>query len=225
MEDVLERLNAALKDAFIRKGIFKKSEMAEYLGYKNPYLSGIINGKEKMSDTFLKNISDRLRINSEWIKTGIGQMIIPENNKEVFNVKEVNDGAAVYDIDCTCGYSLRTIDFSEEKIIGHINMPGVNNEDKIIRANGDSMMPTISDGDWVAVREVIDWSLIFYGQIYLIITDEYRLLKHIRRCDSDEKNRIILHSENPDYDDMILERSKIRHLFVVKNILSLKIQF
>jgi hypothetical protein len=71
----LERLNKALKVAFLRIGIYKKAEMAEYLGYKNPYFSGIINGKEKMSDGFLKTISEKLHINTQWITTGKGDMI------------------------------------------------------------------------------------------------------------------------------------------------------
>lgn len=71
----LERLNKALKVAFLRIGIYKKAEMAEYLGYKNPYFSGIINGKEKMSDRFLKTISEKLHINTQWITTGKGDMI------------------------------------------------------------------------------------------------------------------------------------------------------
>lgn len=71
----LDRLNEALKVVFLRIGIYKKSDMAEYLGYKSPYFSGIINGKEKMSDSFLKTISDKLHINIQWITTGEGDMI------------------------------------------------------------------------------------------------------------------------------------------------------
>lgn len=70
----LERLNEALKVVFLRMGIYKKADMAEYLGYKSPYFSDIINGKEKMSDSFLKTISEKLHINIQWITTGEGDM-------------------------------------------------------------------------------------------------------------------------------------------------------
>ena len=70
----LERLNEALKVVFLRMGIYKKADMAEYLGYKSPYFSRIINGKEKMSDSFLKTISEKLHINIQWITTGEGDM-------------------------------------------------------------------------------------------------------------------------------------------------------
>lgn len=70
----LERLNEALKVVFLRMGIYKKADMAEFLGYKSPYFSGIINGKEKMNDSFLKTISEKLHINIQWITTGEGSM-------------------------------------------------------------------------------------------------------------------------------------------------------
>lgn len=71
----LERLNEALKVVFLKIGIYKKADMAEFLGYKSPYFSGIINGKEKMSDSFLKTISEKLHINTQWIATGEGDMV------------------------------------------------------------------------------------------------------------------------------------------------------
>jgi phage repressor protein C with HTH and peptisase S24 domain len=93
----------------------------------------------------------------------------------------------------------------------------------IIRANGDSMEPHIHDGDWIAVREVANLDVLFYGQVYLVITNEYRLLKYLRR-DEDEKNYVILRSDNKEYDDIRLPKAEIRHLFIVENILSLHIK-
>ena len=74
----------------------------------------------------------------------------------------------------------------------------------------------------VAVREIKSWDDIFYGQIYLVILDEYRMIKRIRRYEQDEDNYIILRSENAKYDDIKLHKGKIRKLFVVENILSVK---
>jgi len=71
----IKRLNEALKAAFLKIGIYKKGDMAKYLGYKGPYFSGIINGKEKLTDQFLKTISDKLQINTSWILSGTGEML------------------------------------------------------------------------------------------------------------------------------------------------------
>ena len=86
------------------------------------------------------------------------------------------------------------------------------------------MEPVIYNGNRVVIREIFNWEDIFYGQIYLILLDEYRMIKYIRRYEQDEKNYIILRSENSRYDDIKLHKSKIRKLFIVQNILSVKTQ-
>ena len=80
--DELTRLNAALKATFLKMGIYKKADMAEYLGYRNPYLSSVINGKERLSDQFLKNISDKIGISKDYILKGEGNMTVNEQTSE-----------------------------------------------------------------------------------------------------------------------------------------------
>lgn len=87
--DELARLNAALKATFLKMGIYKKADMAEYLGYKNPYFSGVINGKERLSDQFLKNISDKVGISKDYILKGEGDMTVNEQ------VSENNTGVGI----------------------------------------------------------------------------------------------------------------------------------
>ena len=87
--DELTRLNAALKATFLKMGIYKKADMAEYLGYKSPYFSGVINGKERLSDQFLKNISDKVGISKDYILKGEGDMTVNEQ------VSENNTGVGI----------------------------------------------------------------------------------------------------------------------------------
>lgn len=86
------------------------------------------------------------------------------------------------------------------------------------------MEPCIFDGNMVVIREIHNLEDIFYGQMYLILLDEYRMIKYIRRYEPDEENYIILRSENPKYDDIKLHKGKIRKMFIVENILSVKTQ-
>lgn len=165
-----------------------------------------------------------------WLLTGEGEMLNkPEDNNAIpISISDIKEddyrGTLVYDIDATCGTDCRDIDFTVDHVIGSINLPGINKNSKIVRANGDSMEPKIYDGNLVVVREILSWSDIFYGQAYLILLDEYRMIKYIRRYEPDEENYIILRSENAKYDDIKLHRSKIRKLFIVENILSIKNQ-
>lgn len=177
----------------------------------------------RATELVLKKLQD---LNRVWLTTGVGEMMLApspptEPPPEVVEVTE--HGTPVYDLDVTCGGRSRPIVFADEHIIGHVNLPNVSPTAVIIRANGDSMEPHIHNGDWIAVREVKNMNVLYYGQVYVVITDELRLLKYLRR-DEDEQHYVILRSENKNYDDIRLAKSEIRHLFIVENILSLHIK-
>ena len=52
---------------------------------------------------------------------------------------------------------------------------------QVVRANGDSMAPGINDGDRVTIRRVTDMDEILYGQVYLVVTQNYTMLKRVKR--------------------------------------------
>ena len=215
-ERIIDRLGLYMS----HKGI-KDRQLEQTCGISN----GMLNNSRKVGrDLGSKSIEKILRhyvdLNRVWLMTGVGEMLTT-TVKDVIEV--VEQGTPVYDIDATCGDMSRPIVFTQEHIIGHVNLPNVSSNAVIIRANGDSMEPHIHDGDWIAVREVFNFNELYYGQVYLVITDELRLLKYLRR-DKDEQHYVILRSENERYDDMRLAKSSIKHLFIVENVLSLKIK-
>ena len=79
------------------------------------------------------------------------------------------------------------------------------------------MSPVIRNGDYIAVRELSNLRQIFWGQIYVVILDDYRMVKYIRR--HDDPAMVILRSENKRYDDMIINRDEIRDMMFVQNII------
>ena len=88
---------------------------------------------------------------------------------------------------------------------------------RIVRVSGDSMSPVIRSGDMLAVRELSDIQDIFWGQIYVVLLEDYCMVKYVRR--HNDPTKVILRSENPDYDDMEIDRDKIRELMFVQNII------
>ena len=168
-------------------------------------------------------------LNIDWLVTGKGEMIKnAEREQKTIEISESaisetkRKGALIYDIDATCGLSGRDIEFTDEKVIGSIDAPEINPDSKIIFATGDSMLPLIASGDRVVIRKIESWDYFNYGQVYLIITNEYRLIKRVRRHPKAADNLILLRSENPNYDDIDLPKREIIHLFIVENILSIK---
>lgn len=91
--EVLERLNAALDEAFKRLWICKNSDRAKFLGCASSYYSEVINGSTNLSDRFLKNAAEKLQINSDWVRTGEGDMLnngVIQNNNNGDNINGQN---------------------------------------------------------------------------------------------------------------------------------------
>ena len=110
--------------------------------------------------------------------------------------------------------------FADELVVGHINLPDIISPNcRIVRVSGDSMSPVIRNGDYIAVRELSNSNHIFWGQIYVVMLDDFRLVKYVRR--HTDPNLVILRSENPNYDDMEISRFDIRELMMVQNIIHL----
>lgn len=196
------------------------------IGVARGYFSNV---KTLGSDRILRIHTKYPELNIEWLVTGNGEMIKnAEREQKTIEISESaitetkRKGALIYDIDATCGLSGRDIEFTDEKVIGSIDAPEINPDSKIIFATGDSMLPLIASGDRVVIRKIESWDYFNYGQVYLIITNEYRLIKRVRRHPKDSDNLILLRSENPDYDDIDLPKREIIHLFIVENILSIK---
>lgn len=218
-----------------------RERLLDYIAYKGidkatlERKSGLSNDAvNKMGDNTRTSTLDKISnaypdINIAWLKTGVGEMIQnQERNEKTISINQTTvstskrNGALIYDIDATCGLSGRDIEFTDEKVIGSIDAPEINPDSKIIFATGDSMQPLIASGDRVVIRKIESWDFFNYGQVYLIITNEYRLIKRVRRHPKDSDNLILLRSENPDYDDIDLPKREIIHLFIVENILSIK---
>lgn len=172
---------------------------------------------DRVIDKILNYYGD---INPVWLLAGEGEML--KNGQERLVavssdiIGEEPKGTPVYDIDVTCGREYRG--FQDETVIGYVDLPNIRKDSHIVTASGESMQPKIMDGDKIVLREIMSWDYIYYGQIYLVLTSEYRLLKYIRKHPTDE-SYVILRSENKEFDDIELPKSKIIRLFIVENIL------
>ncbi len=219
MDNIKERLLQIIEHEKISVSQFERRS-----GLSNGYIKNIRKSisTDKL-DGILRAFPD---INRDWLIRGEGDMISESTTDppQVVHVNQNMNGILVYDIDATCGKQSRDMDFTDDIVIGSIDLPNISRDCKIIRANGDSMTPKICDGNWIAIREIYDFDDVFYGQIYVVVTNEYRMIKYVRKYEQDEQNYFILRSDNPNYDDITIRKDKIRKMFIVENILSVKIQ-
>ena len=131
-------------------------------------------------------------------------------------VPDVRSGAPVYDIDVTAGAEPLAREFTSDRIIGWLNMPNLTAATPVVRVSGDSMAPRIQNGSFIQIRPVSLDSPLYWGATYVIVLDDFRMVKVVRR--NPDPSMVTLHSINTEYDDMEIDRSLIRALFIVQSV-------
>lgn len=180
-------------------------------------MSRILSGKQAPGNSFINRLVVNLGVSKEWLLEGTDVPFPrPAHQEAVPAVRP--EGAPIYDIDVTAGGVPLSRMFAEERVVGWCRLPGVNPEYPLVRVAGDSMTPRIQPGSYISLRDVSLSAPIFWGQIYVVVLEEYRMVKYVRR--HPDPSMVILHSENPQYDDMEVRRSDIVGLYMVDTILS-----
>jgi len=186
-----------------------QAEFARSIGIDPSNLSKSLTGRNPITDTLVNRIAVETGVSKRWLCTGDGAMS-PE--------PKMPAGSPVYDIDITAGAVELSRVFAHEEIVGFINLPEVPAGCPIVRVSGDSMMPVIHNRSLLAIRRIESLSTIYWGQIYVVVLDDYRMVKYLRR--SADPSKVVLHSANPAYDDMEVDRSEIRALFLVETVIN-----
>ena len=215
--EIIARIKYLMKEMGL-----KQVQFAERIGVDTSNLSKYLNAHMPLSESFLNRMVVNLGVSKEWLMEGtdlpFGKAVVRVDGD---HVPAGGVGATpVYDVDVTAGVaSGRNELFSSENIVGWVNLPNMSPDCRIVRVSGDSMAPVIMDGDFVAVREVSNPSQIYWGQIYVVQLDDFRLVKYLRR--HTDPNMVVLRSENPNYDDMDVRRSDIHEMLLVQHVLHL----
>lgn len=81
---------------------------------------------------------------------------------------------------------------------------------------GTSMQPFVNNGDRVAYKHIKDWSFFNYGMMCLIITEEQRMLKYLKK--HQKEGYILLQSANEDFDVIDMPINKIKHILQARYI-------
>ncbi len=118
------------------------------------------------------------------------------------------------DIDVTAGPDVLFTDGSTSPT-DYIHVPNFQDCDVAFPIWGDSMFPAYQSGQVVLCKEFHDWrSYVPYGEVFLIITDNLRTIKYVKKGQSEQS--LLLVSENTHYEPFELPKNHIRRMFFVK---------
>ena len=98
----------------------------------------------KAIDKILSKYQDLSRV---WLLTGEGSMLSQPATSSP------RSPVPVYDIDVTCGLS-ETRTYSDMPLEGYIDIPSISRDAIVVKTHGDSMLPTVHDGEYVAIRRI-----------------------------------------------------------------------
>ncbi len=229
----LPATNASVIDRLrylIKLSRMTQAKFASRTGVDPSNLSRMLSGRMPVTDAFLNRLVVDLGVSKQWLTQGEGVPFPRDIHARELNTSSdysgesaisARKGAPVYDINVSAGNANLSREFTDDRIVGFFNLPGVNPDYPLVRVRGNSMSPRLSDGSWVSIRPVSDTAPILWGQIYVVVLDDYRMIKYVRR--NADPDKITLHSDNPDYDDIEVRRSDVRSLYLVELILNCEI--
>lgn len=139
-------------------------------------------------------------------------------------LEKVGVGTPIYDLHASAS-QLDNISQLPEVPSFHVNVPGYEDCNFGMYVYGHSMYPTIENGSLILCKRIQDKAVILYGEIYLIKTRDYLLVKRLQKskerksihCMSDNKEKI--ESNGHKFEGFDLEIDKVIDLYLVKGII------
>lgn len=219
-DDIQQGIRQRMRHLMALQGL-TQAKFAERLGISSANMSKHLSGKLPVTPGLVNRVCLDYGVARQWLMYG---QDMPYAKSEGDNLRDTfgrpsRQGVPVYDVDVTAGFGPLERMFTTDRITGHIDLPQLNNpqNERIVRVSGTSMEPAIHNGSYIAIRQV-QTDTIYWGQAYVIILEDYRMVKILRK--HPDPTMVILHSENPDYDDIEISRSNIIGLYMVDAVIN-----
>lgn len=212
-ETIFDRISTIVE----KFGNGKNTVFASLIGVSEANVRNYKNGVMPKAD-FLEKIARSFDININWLLTGEGNMLSSESEKEekLPSVNQTYEGAPYFNVDFIGGFDVIVNDQTRNPDF-YINYPPYNQEGVVwCNLTGHSMEPEISNGDIIALREVT--TPIQYlpaGEIYGIVTEEYRTVKRVRLSQKEGYIRLIPSNKSEEFCEQEIPISMILKVYAV----------
>ena len=195
---VKERLKTFVKFKKISASAFCNS-----IGVSNAFISSM--RKSIQPDKVESIATNYPELNIEWLLTGEGDML--KAMQQTKNHNSIPKGGVPYwNLPVSAGKSISDI-IGAQTPDGYIKgLPGIDIAENILPVTGTSMEPEISNGAIIGVRKMNNWESLNTERIYLIITQDDRMIK---RIEYDTQKDDILWCVSPNYPRFKIFKSDI----------------
>lgn len=182
------------------------NKASKLFGIPQRTLNRQVNEDGNISMELIYAIFDKFAdVSPQWLLLGNGNMLLDDET-----VQSTESVPFYNDLPVSAG--LRDcIDPATEKPSGFISLPS-QNANFFFPVSGTSMEPEIFSGDIVGVVRVESYERILPEAIYMIVTNDTRMIKH---CYLDENNPEIIWCVSPNYPSFPVNKSEICALYRV----------
>lgn len=190
-----------------------QQDLAKEIGRKQGSISDIERGRNKV-DGILELLRLRFNVNPIWLKEGLGEMFLRKSPE----ITEQGMGVPYFNVDLAEIEESGLQELNEDPEY-YVNFRPFNDCTAYLPVYGDSMYPKYANGDLIAVKEVTNTDVIFWGEAYLVTTDASSNAMSTLKLlyEHSDSSKIILRSSNPNYKgDTVIERKSICALYIVK---------
>lgn len=141
-----------------------------------------------------------------WLLLGEGEMLQDRARQKAASIPFYND------LPLSAGYR-DAFDPGRENPTSYISFPN-SGADFFFPVSGTSMEPDINDGDIVGVKRVEREEGIVHGDVYMIVTNDARMIK---RCYHDNNDPNLIWCVSPNYPSFPINKNDVCALFKVVN--------
>ena len=188
-----------LKDSGV---LHKQSDLCNALGIGRSHVSEFYNGKEKyFTEGNVRKYAAAFSeyLNPDWLLYGTGQMEKADRRSTRPHIPADKAVVAAGFVGSAIG-SVQEDECEVRPVMAPLPW-----YDFTIEVSGDSMEPTLQDGDIIACEWLPRDAEYKKGKIYVLDTNEGAVVKRI----TNDGNVIHCHSDNPKYKDFIVDVDSI----------------
>jgi len=186
-------------------------EFAKMMGVSQSVISLIESGQSSLSLDLLKKITDHFDISADWLIHG---------KEDFIEVSQKNKFIPLVDKEAVAGYISQYQDPAYLSTLKMYRIPGFENgELRIFHTEGDSMDPSLSDGDHIICEKIETKDQIEAGLIYVVITKSGVRVKRLQKGFNNDGDWYI-QSDNSLYRDEKIDLDTVNEFWLVRSKLT-----
>ena len=175
------------------------------------------------SDKLAKIIARFSNLDTNWLITGLGEMIKSPNSsakEPVLPFVSPSEGIPLIPIEALAGFGKGEFQVMEHECERYV-VPMFRGADFLISVKGSSMIPKYNSGDVVACKNLPLSDIFFqWNKVYVLDTIQGALVKRIKP--GTDAEHILIVSDNPQYESFELHRSQIHAVALVVGVIRME---